>query len=339
MEIAIWSGFILIIIILLALDLGVFHKKSGEISAKDSMLWTAIWIVISLAFNVGIYFAYESHLFGIGSTLGHPMNGREAALNFFVGYLLEKSLSIDNLFVIAMIFAYFKVPLKYQHEILFWGILGTLISRGVLIIFGAALINNFSWVSYIFGILLIFSAVKMITARQDNVDPYKNPVIKFLKRFYPITKGFHEGKFFVIENGVKAITPLFVVLVVIETTDIMFAVDSIPAIFAVTTDAFIVFTSNVFAILGLRSLYFVLAAFMKRFHYLKMSLVFLLAFIGVKMLLVHFFKFPILVSLAIIAGILGVGVIASIYAGDKDSAQLVSPIDAVKDIEQDQNKQ
>jgi len=322
MNVFIWGGFILLILILLALDLGVFHRKNKEIKTKEAVIWTIIWIVISLIFNVFIYYLYENNLFGFAG----EMQGKEAALNFFTGYLIEKSLSVDNIFVIAMIFAYFSVPLKYQHRLLFWGILGALILRAIMIIVGAALMEKFFWISYVFGALLLFSAIKMLTARHDSVEPYKNPVVKLFKRFYPVSDDFADGKFFTRIDGKKAASLLFIVLLIVETTDVMFAIDSIPAIFAVTTDSFIVFSSNVFAILGLRSLYFVLASVMDKFRYLKISLVFVLAFIGVKMILLHHFKIPIQVSLSIIAGILFIGIGASIWAGKRDTAKLKSPL-------------
>lgn len=328
MQIWFWIGFILLVCLMLALDLGVFHRKSEEINTKSAFFWTGVWIACALVFNVFIYYAYEHHLLGIGLHSAHNVGGSEAALKFFTGYLIEKSLSLDNIFVIAMIFAYFNIPLKHQHNILFWGILGALIFRGVMILLGVALIERFAWITYLFGAILMFSAFKMLTARHDSIEPYNNPLIKFVKRFYPVHEDISSGKFFTrLPNNTLAMTPLFVALLVVETTDVMFAVDSIPAIFAVTTDAFIVFTSNVFAILGLRSLYFVLASVMEKFRYLKISLVFVLVFVGVKMLLIHHYKFPIWVSLSVIIGILSLGVVASLISGSKDPAKLKSPID------------
>ena len=314
-----WIGFFLLIFALLYLDLKVFNKKAHEEKTREAVYWSLIWIFISLSFNVLIYFAYKHHWLELGIGQGASANGEDAALKFFTGYILEKSLSVDNLFVIALVFTYFNTPLKYQHEILFWGILGALISRGTMIIFGVALIHTFSWVTYFFGALLIFSAFKMLTSTRSNVNPGNNPVIKFLKRFYPITNELHGDRFIVKIDGSRAITPLLVVLIVIETSDAMFAVDSIPAVLAVTTDPFIVFTSNVFAILGLRSLYFVLASFIDKFRYLKISLVFVLGFVGIKMLAAHYIKLPIIVSLGIIALIISIGVIASlVFNGNKD---------------------
>jgi tellurite resistance protein TerC len=253
------------------------------------------------------------------------LTGREAALQFFTGYLVEKSLSIDNVFVIAMIFAHFRVPLAEQHRVLFWGIFGAVVLRGMMIFGGIALIERFDWVVYVFGALLIFSAASMLIMRHDNLSPESNIMTRLVRRFYPVTTDFHGGHFFVPVDGVRHATPLFLALVLVETSDVTFAIDSIPAIFAITRDPFIVFTSNVFAILGLRSLYFVLAGLMEKFRYLKMSLVFLLAYIGVKMLLIHHYPIPNFVSLAVICGILSVGILASILAG-KDTIALMSPL-------------
>lgn len=325
MSIFIWVGFILFILFLLYLDLAILNRKEHAVEPREAGLLSLMWIGLSLVFNVAIFFAYENHWLGIGLDLGHIMSGKEAALNFFTGYLVEKSLSIDNLFVIAMIFAYFKISPQFQHRILFWGILGAIIFRAIMILVGATLMNTFEWITYLFGGILIFSAAKMLIARHDNIDPYQNPVVKLVKRFYLISKDENTSSFFTIENGKRAVTIPFLALIVIELTDIMFAVDSIPAIFAITTDPFLVFTSNIFAILGLRSLYFLLAAVIDRFRYLKMSLVFILAFVGVKMLLVHHFKFPVWVSLSFIIGILVVGIIASIIVGKKDTAALKPP--------------
>lgn len=325
MEIWIWIGFIVLIFIFLALDLGVFHKSKETVNVKQALIWTGIWIVVSLLFNVVIYYMYENHWLGIGLHIGHNVDGSEAALKFFTGYVLEKSLSMDNIFVIAMIFGYFKVELRYQHDVLFWGILGALIMRGMMIGAGVYLIEHFAVVNYFFGGFLLYSAVKMLIARPETIEPNNNFLVRFIRRIYPVS-GYEGGKFFTRINGKKAITPLFIVLLVVETTDLMFALDSIPAIFAVTTDPFIIFTSNIFAILGLRSLYFALAALMDKFRYLKMSLVFILAFVGVKMLLVHHFLFPTFVSLAVILGILTVGIVASLIGGHKDPAKLESPL-------------
>lgn len=321
-----WIGFLILIFILLALDLGVFHRKAHVIKAKEALLWTIFWIFLALLFNIFIYYAYEHHWLDIGLGKNHLTNGSDAALKYFTGYIIEKSLSLDNIFVIAMIFAYFKVPSIYQHRVLFWGILGALIMRGIMIFAGTALINKFSWMIYIFGILLIITAIKMMVTRHDTIEPEKNILIKFAKKLYPVTSNYVKARFFVRKGKVKAITPLFLVLLIIESTDLLFAVDSIPAIFAITTDPYIVFTSNVFAILGLRSLYFALAAMIDKFRYLKMSLVFVLAYVGIKMILSHSFPIPTLISLAIIATILFVGIAASIIAAKKEVRVLEPPL-------------
>lgn len=326
MNAIIWVGFILLILGLLALDLGVFHRKAKAILAADALAWTGVWIAVALAFNLLVYFLYEQNWVGLGLAFPEHVDGQTAALQFFTGYLLEKSLSLDNIFVIALIFSYFNVPLAYQHRVLFWGVLGALVLRGLMIAMGATLIHTFSWMIYIFGAILILTAVKMLIARHDNLEPDKNLLIRLARRYFPVTEGFREDRFFV-RDGVKlAITPLFLVLALIESSDLLFAVDSIPAIFAVTTDPFLVYTSNVFAILGLRSLYFAIAPLIARFRYLKMSLVFLMAYVGVKMLLSHHYPIPIPISLSVISVIIGVGVLASIYAAHRDTAPLVSPV-------------
>ena len=324
--ITMWLGFIGTIILLLALDLGVFNRKAHVIGAKEALLWTSFWIILSLIFNVFIYYAYQNNWLGIGLHNNILIGGEEAAIKYFTGYIIEKSLSLDNIFVIAMIFAYFKVPAMYQHRVLFWGILGALVLRGLMIIIGTALIQQFAWMIYVFGGFLIVTAIKMLITRHDNIEPDKNILIKFARKLYPVTINYEGSKFFTKLNAKRAITPLFLVLLVVESTDVLFAIDSIPAIFAVTTDPFIIFTSNVFAILGLRSLYFALAALMDKFRFLKMSLVFILAYVGVKMILSHSFPIPTLISLSIIATILFVGVVASIFANKKDTAKLKSPL-------------
>jgi tellurite resistance protein TerC len=320
-----WVGFIAVILVLLAVDLGVFHRRSHVVRASEAAVWTTVWVVCALLFNVAVFYLYEHHVFGIGREIGHELTGEQAALQFFTGYVIEKSLSLDNIFVIAVIFAYFGVPPQFQHRVLFYGILGALIMRGAMIAVGTVLIQQFSWVTYVFGGLLILTAVKMLIARPENVNPDRNPLVRLARRLYPVSPAPDGQRFFTRVDGRRAITPLLLVLLVVESTDVLFAVDSIPAIFAVTQDPFIVFTSNVFAILGLRALYFVLAGVMDRFRYLKMSLVFLLAYVGVKMLLAHHYPIPTLVSLAIIGGILGVGVLASVLAGQRDQAAIPAP--------------
>lgn len=319
MHFLVWIIFLVIVFALLVLDLGVLNKTQHEISMREALKMTCLWIFCALVFNVLVGFAYGHDAFNLLSeSPDHTIaNGWDAALKYLTGYLIEKALSLDNIFVMAMLFTYFKIPGKYQHEVLFWGIIGALIFRGIMIVLGAALVNRFSWIMYVFGVLLIISALKMLFGKDDEFDADKSAVIKILRKFYPVSSTLDGGHFFTVVNGVKAVTPLMVVLLVIETTDVMFAVDSVPAIFSITTDPFIVFTSNIFAILGLRSLYFVLASFMNKFEYIKYSLVVLLLFIGAKMLLMDVVHISIGISLLAIVFIIGVGVIASVVQQKK----------------------
>jgi len=327
MSLWLWFGFVAFIILVLILDLGVLNRKARVISLYEALAWTALWVSLALAFSVGVYFIYEYHWLGMGlSAIGNHLDGKQAALQFITGYLIEKSLSIDNIFVIALIFAYFRVPLQYQYRVLIWGIFGAIILRGMMIIFGLALINTFAWITYVFGAFLIFTAIKMLIQRHDNLQPDKNPLIKLFTRLFPVSDHYDDDKFFTRINERRAVTPLLLAMLLIETADIIFAVDSIPAIIAITRDPFLVFTSNIFAILGLRSLYFALAGVMDKLRYLKTSLVFLLAFVGVKMLLVHYYPIPTTVSLAVIIGILTVGIMASLIGGKHDTAALTSPL-------------
>lgn len=309
---AIWIGFIALVCVLLALDLGVFNRKVHAIGTKEALWWTAFWITLSLLFSFVIHYLYSNGLVANPDGLA----SQEAVLKYLTGYLVEKSLSLDNIFVIAMIFTYFRVPNKYQHRVLFWGILGALIFRGAMIFLGVILITKFSWITYVFGAFLLYSAYKMWSSH-ESVHPNKNPVIKYVSRLFPVTKEFHGEQFFVRRRHVLAATPLFIALIVVETTDIMFAFDSIPAIFAITTDPFLVFTSNIFAILGLRSLYFVLASVLGKFKYLQHALVFILAYVGVKMLLVHHVQIPEWLSLSVITISLTAGVLVSMYKQPK----------------------
>ncbi len=321
-----WAGFILLILALLALDLGVFHRRVRAIGMGEALAWSAFWIALALVFNVAVFFIYEHNWMGVGYTGVADLDGSTAALQFFTGFVVEKSLSLDNIFVIALIFAHFRIPLAYQHRVLFWGILGALVLRGIMIAAGSALVQRFDWMAYVFGGLLLFTAVRMLVARHDNLEPEKSPIVRLARRLYPVTKDLHGPRFFITLDGRRTMTPLFLVLVLVEATDILFAIDSIPAIFAITMDPFLVFTSNVFAILGLRSLYFALAPLMDRFRFLKTSLVFLLVFIGVKMMLSHHWPIPTPISLAVIAGILGVGIVASFAPAKLETAPLVSPV-------------
>jgi tellurite resistance protein TerC len=297
-----WVGFNVFILAMLALDLGVFHRKSHVVSLKESLTWTGVWVTLALLFNAGVW----------------HYAGSARALEFFTGYLIEKSLSVDNVFVFALLFSYFAVPPKYQHKVLFWGILGALIMRAIMIALGAALIARFSWIIYVFGAFLILTGIKMIVKREEEIHPERNPIVRWFKRLMPVTPDYRGDKFFVRENGLRMATPLFVVLLLVEFTDLIFAVDSIPAIFAVTKDPFIVYTSNVFAILGLRSLYFALAGVMNKFHYLKIGLGAVLSFVGVKMILAHTaWKIDTLVSLGVIVVILATSVVWSLLRPKK----------------------
>jgi tellurite resistance protein TerC len=320
----VWISFLALVALCLALDLGVFHRRARVDSLAESLGWTAVWVSLALAFNVAVYYLYEYNPSGWDVDTSQ-LSGQQAAIEFFTGYLVEKSLSVDNIFVIAMIFATFRIPIADQHRVLFWGILGAVVLRGAMIFGGIALIERFEWVTYVLGAILLWSAAKMLVIRHDNADVENSIVIRLIRRMIPVTDELAGSRFFVRRDGVRMATPLFVALVLVEFTDLMFAVDSIPAIFAITRDPFLVFTSNIFAILGLRSLYFVLAGLMEKFRYLKMSLVFLLAYIGVKMMLVHHYPIPPLTSLAVIAGILSVGVLASTSAA-RDTVALLSPL-------------
>lgn len=291
-----WILFNLFVLVMLALDLGVFHRKAHVVRLKEALGWSVVWICLALLFNLLIYFWL----------------GQETALQFLAGYVIEKSLSVDNLFVFLLIFSYFSVPSIYQHKILFWGILGALIMRAIFIAAGITLIEKFHWMIYLFGGFLIITGIKMAFQKDKELHPEANPVLRLFRRFVPVTSEYHESRFWVIKDGKRWATPLFVVLLLVETTDVIFAVDSIPAILAVTRDPFIVYTSNVFAILGLRALYFALAGIMQLFHYLHYGLSLILVFVGTKMLISDIYKVPIGIALAVIAGILIVSVVASI---------------------------
>ncbi|MCX7604224.1 MAG: TerC family protein [Bryobacteraceae bacterium] len=290
-----WAGFTLLIFLLLALDLGVFHRRVHVIHPREAFLWSVFWICLALVFNAGVW-----HWFG-----------RQHALEFFTGYLIEKALSVDNIFVFIVIFTYFAVPQELHHRVLFWGILGALVLRGIFILAGAALIQKFHWVIYVFGAFLIFTGVKLFLDRGSEVHPEQNPVYRLFRRFVRSTAGYRGPRFFVTENGVRYATPLLLVLVCIEATDVVFALDSIPAIFAITRDPFIVYTSNIFAILGLRALYFLLAGIIPKFRFLRIGLAAVLVFVGIKMVIEGIVEIPILVSLSVIATLLTVSILAS----------------------------
>lgn len=307
-QIYIWIGFNLFVVLMLALDLGVFHRNAHEVKMKEALTWSAIWIALAMIFNVVIYY----------------WKGQEVALEFLAGYVIEKSLSVDNIFVFVLIFTYFNVPAKYQHRVLFWGILGALIMRAIFIAAGVTLIAKFHWIIYVFGVFLVITGIKMAVNKGTKIDPEKNVAVKFFKKFFPVSNEYHGSKFWIKQAGKWVATPLFIVLLLVEFTDLIFAVDSIPAILAVTNDPFIVYTSNVFAILGLRSLYFALAGLMHLFNYLHYGLASILVFVGVKMLLVDVYKIPISVSLLTILSILTVSIVLSLINGRRVNKKNIS---------------
>jgi tellurite resistance protein TerC len=291
-----WTIFMVFVLTMLALDLGVFNRKAHVIKVKEALLWTLFWVSLSMLFCLGIYY----------------LKGYEKALEFLTAYLIEESLSIDNLFVFLLIFNYFGIPAKYEHKALFWGVLGALVMRGVFIIAGVALITKFHWIIYIFGALLIITAIKITFQKDKKIQPEKNPVLKLLHKIMPVDPSFDGGRFFLKKQGRWFATPLFAIVLVLETTDVIFAVDSIPAVLAISTDPFIVYTSNVFAILGLRSLFFAISGIMRLFHYLHYGLSIVLSFVGLKMLLTDIYKIPIVISLGTIATVLLLSILASI---------------------------
>ncbi len=304
-----WIGFTVFVLAMLALDLGVFHRKAHDVKVREALIWTAVWIALSLVFNAGVYYWF----------------GATKALEFLTGYVIEKALSVDNIFVFIIVFASFAVPSRLQHRVLFWGILGALVMRGMFIYLGAALLQRFHWVMYVFGAFLVFTGIKLLFQKDEEVHPEKNPLFRLFRRFVPSVGEYRDGHFMVVENGRRYATPLLLVLVAIETTDLVFAVDSIPAIFAVTTDPFIIYTSNVFAILGLRSLYFALHGMMGKFHYLKVGLAGVLSFVGVKMLISGYYKIPILISLLAIVVLLGASIVASLLRRPPEETAEVKP--------------
>jgi tellurite resistance protein TerC len=320
---SLWIGFNALVLALLALDLFVFHREAHEVRIKEAAIWSIFWVLLSLAFGAGVY----------------HFRGSEAGLEFLTGYLIEKALSVDNIFVFVLIFGYFGVPEKYQHRVLFWGVLGALLMRGTMIGAGALLIQRFDWILYIFGAFLVFTGIRMARGEEHDIEPEANPVLRLVRRYLPVTTTYHGQRFFVREpvgqeGRLRLVaTPLFVVLVLVETTDLIFAVDSIPAIFAITQDPFIVYTSNILAILGLRSLYFLLAGIIHRFHYLPLGLSIVLVFIGVKMLLSDLYHVPTAVSLGVVATVLAVAVAASLLrpgravnGADRDGGRSRTPV-------------
>jgi tellurite resistance protein TerC len=310
----VWGVFLVLIFGLLALDLGVFHKSNKEVTMKESLAWTAVWVSLSLLFGGVIYWIYDINFQGINHSNTEPL---KAMIDYYTGYVIEESLSLDNIFVMAMIFKYFKIEPKFQHNILFWGILGAVFFRLVMILLGTAFVQSFEWATYIFGAILIFSAFKMIRGSEEDEDFKQSAGVRFLSKIYPIDWTIKNGKYLVKKDGKTVATSLLAALVVVEFSDILFAVDSIPAIFSITTDSFIVFTSNIFAILGLRSLFFFLSGMLDKFEYMKYSLIFVLMFVGVKMMIVHFIHIPALLSLGIILFILTAGVVFSMFHVDR----------------------
>lgn len=304
----IWALFILMIIIFLAIDLGVFNREAHVISVKEASLWTGLWVSLALLFTLAVYYIYTKELVANPTDL----TPQAAAINYVTGYLIELSLSVDNIFVIAVIFSSFKIPQEFQHRVLFWGILGAIVFRALMIFFGVVLINRVSWMIYVFGIFLIYTAIKMLTTKDQEFDPKNSWVFKQIRKIIPITKTLEGEKFFVKRKHIRAATPLFIALIVIEVTDVLFALDSVPAIIAITSDPFLVFSSNILAILGLRSMYFFLSNMLERFVYLEYSLIAILTFVGIKMLLSHTYHMPNWLSLVFIMSCLLLGIVTSL---------------------------
>ncbi|WP_318556500.1 TerC family protein [Geobacter anodireducens] len=296
-----WVGFAIIMLVVFALDLGVFNRKSHEIKFREALTWTLVWVSLALSFNAWIYFEM----------------GPTKAMEFFTGYLIEQSLSVDNLFVFIMIFSYFHITKVHQPKILKWGIIGALVLRAIFILAGIGLIERFHWMIYVFGGILVVTGFKMAFGGEEQIEPEKNPMVRLVRKLVPITKRIRDDRFFVKKGGVRAATPLFLALVMVESSDLIFAVDSIPAVLAVSRDPFIVYTSNVFAIMGLRSLYYLLANVMEMFVYLKLGVSVILAYVGVKMLLVDIYHIPIIFSLGTIVGVLAISIITSVTIGNR----------------------
>jgi tellurite resistance protein TerC len=318
MSLLVWVGFFILYIAVLVLDLSVLHRESKAMSVRQALGWTMVWILVALSFSGLVYGLYEHHWFDWRVSPDAP-RGAEAALQYITGYLLEWTLSVDNIFVIAVIFTYMKIPPQYQYRVLFWGIVGAILLRGAMIAAGAVLIHAFDWMFYVFGAILLLSAARMLKSGDDHFDPGKSVLVKIARRVYPVTDKLDGERFFTVVNGARAATPLFVTLLLVDFADVVFAVDSIPAIFAVTQEPFIVFTSNAFAILGLRSMYFAIAGLMMMFKYIKFSLIFILAFVGVKMMLHHHLEIPHTVSLGVIVAFLAIGILASLWVSRREA--------------------
>jgi tellurite resistance protein TerC len=299
-----WGGFVAFVLAMLAIDLGIFHRKAHAITVREAALWSGVWIALAALFNLCVYFWF----------------GPERALEFTAGYLIEKALAVDNIFVFVVIFSAFAVPAIYQHRVLFWGVLGALLMRAAFIVAGGAFLHHFHWAMYVFGAILAITGLKLLLRRDTEMHPDRNPVVRGFQKLFPVTSEYAGDQFTVLRQGRRYATPLLVALVAVEVTDLVFAVDSIPAIFAVTKDPFIVFTSNIFAILGLRSLYFLLAGVIDKFVYLKIGLSFVLLFVGAKMIVMDLYKIPIGISLAVIAAILGVSIVWSLLVGRRTPA-------------------
>ena len=314
-----WIGFNIFVLFMLALDLGVFNRKAHTVSFREALTWTGVWISLAATFGVLIYF--------FGHTMTGNMNRPNStlALEFVTGYLIEESLSVDNLFVFLLIFRYFKVPGPFQHKVLFWGIIGALVMRAVFIATGVTLINRFHWIIYVFGAFLLFVGFRLLRQSEESVHPERNPLVKWFRTHMRMTSDYEGPNFFVVKDGLRYATPLALVLIVVETTDVIFAVDSIPAVLAITRDPFIVYTSNVFAILGLRSLYFALSGMMDLFHLLHYGLAVILMFIGAKMLASHYIEIPIAVALGVVVGVLALSIGLSLLYPAKKTQELPEP--------------
>jgi len=291
-----WIGFHVILVMMLVLDLGVFHRRAHAVSLREAAIWSVVWVSLALLFNAAIY----------------AWSGPAAGMEFLTGYLIEKALSVDNIFVFVLIFSYFRVPAPYQHRVLFWGVLGAILMRAGLIAVGASLIARFHWIMYLFGAFLVFTGVKMALQKHEAADPSGSPLVRFVRRLMPVSDEYDGQRFLTVRDGARVATPLLLVLVMVEASDLVFAVDSIPAIFAVTQEPFLVYTSNIFATLGLRSLYFLLAGVVAKFRFLKLGLAMILSFVGLKMLVMGVYKIPVGVSLGVIAAILAVSIVASL---------------------------